>query len=103
LEKFTKISKISFFKIQIGNQFSLGLTENGKLYGWGRKFFLGFCEEGNQYEPRLIEKFEKNKIIQIAAGNEHILVLAEKKTNLNLPEENQLAELSLDDTLILTG
>ena len=45
------------------------------LYGWGRKAFLGVLDEGNYYRP---EKLKFEKCLKIAAGAEHILLLAEK-------------------------
>ena len=37
LKEFQLTSKMSFVKVELGREFSLGLTNDGKLYGWGRK------------------------------------------------------------------
>lgn len=65
------------------------------MYGWGRKAFLGVLDEGNYYRP---EKLKFEKCLKIAAGAEHILLLAEKAEK----NETVLLDQSIDDTLIIT-
>ena len=61
-------SFIFIFLVDCGNDFSLGIDENDKLWGWGRKLFLGFFEDGSQTDPVMIERFKENNVIQTACG-----------------------------------
>lgn len=63
-----KKTRQSIFSVDCGNDFSLGIDENGKLWGWGRKLFLGFFEDGSQTEPVMIKRFKENNVIQTACG-----------------------------------
>lgn len=66
-------------RISQGGLHSLILTESGKVYSFGCGMYgcLGHGDERDQALPRLIKKIKDKKIIDISAGNNHSLLVAE--------------------------
>ena len=81
----TKIEMLSsnqIKKLDTGEEFSLCLTENGRVLTWGRytSNVLGHGEDGNLHVPLIINALEDSQIIDAVAGASHCLALT--KTNI---------------------
>ena len=88
----TRIESLSEYKIiniACGDSHSMAVDSEGRLYAWGAAACgqLGLeilnnlpkDGEGNPYEPepKLVNFFENIKVISVACGEAHTLVLAE--------------------------
>jgi len=62
-----------------GGQFTAALTADGELYTWGNGRFgrLGLGSAANQSSPTLVEDLVDEKVIEVAAGEFHMLALTE--------------------------
>ena len=65
---YKKLSKQKLILVDCGSDFSFGIDKNGKLFGWGRKLFLGQYDDGSQLEPIQIEQFADHNCIQVSCG-----------------------------------
>ncbi|ROW03537.1 hypothetical protein VSDG_01273 [Cytospora chrysosperma] len=86
---------IKFVKVVASDSASFALTEDGRVYGWGTfrssDGILGFTKDILvQKEPYLLP--ESKKIVDIAAGSNHVLTLDNKGKveSWGAPEQNQL-------------
>eukprot|EP00339_Tiarina_fusa_P000836 CAMPEP_0117042184 /NCGR_PEP_ID=MMETSP0472-20121206/29396_1 /TAXON_ID=693140 ORGANISM="Tiarina fusus, Strain LIS" /NCGR_SAMPLE_ID=MMETSP0472 /ASSEMBLY_ACC=CAM_ASM_000603 /LENGTH=900 /DNA_ID=CAMNT_0004753363 /DNA_START=725 /DNA_END=3425 /DNA_ORIENTATION=+ len=66
-------------KIDTGEEFSLCLTENGRVLTWGRfnSNVLGHGEDGHLHVPLIINALEEVHIIDVSAGASHCLALSD--------------------------
>ena len=81
VDKITQIkTKLKFMDICCGNNHTLGLDCNGKIWswGWGLHGQLGHGDTNNRYIPTQIKyfKYKNIKIIQISCGRGHNLLLS---------------------------
>ena len=55
----------------------IGLTADGKCYGWGYNDFgrLGIGNAANAFTPQLIEGMANKTVIQVSCGSSHTLVI----------------------------
>jgi E3 ubiquitin-protein ligase HERC2 len=69
-------SDVDFVKVFCGAQFSIALSDNNKIYSWGKGeyFRLGHGNEQNYNLPKLVENLSKEKITDVAVGTLHVLV-----------------------------
>jgi len=69
-------------KLDAGEEFSLCLTETGRVLSWGRynSNVLGHGEDGHLHIPLIIAAIEELNIIDIAAGASHCLALTDNGT-----------------------
>lgn len=74
--KFPADVKITF--VAAGQDFSLAITDAGRLYSWGSGSFgaLGHGDEKDVSEPRLIAAVSGRQFKRVAAGAYHTLALA---------------------------
>ncbi|ROW01334.1 hypothetical protein VMCG_05943 [Cytospora schulzeri] len=86
---------IKFVKVVASDSASFALTEDGRVYGWGTfrssDGILGFTKDVLvQKEPVLLP--ESKKIVEIAAGSNHVMTLNHKGKveSWGAPEQNQL-------------
>ncbi|KAK7747479.1 hypothetical protein SLS53_001734 [Cytospora paraplurivora] len=86
---------IKFVKVVASDSASFALTEDGRVYGWGTfrssDGILGFTKDILvQKEPYLLP--ESKKIVDIAAGSNHVMTLNNKGKveSWGAPEQNQL-------------
>ncbi|KUI53484.1 Protein pim1 [Cytospora mali] len=86
---------IKFAKVVASDSASFALTEDGRVYGWGTfrssDGILGFTKDILvQKEPFLLP--ESKKIVDIAAGSNHVMTLDNKGKveSWGAPEQNQL-------------
>ena len=70
-----------FVKFSCGSYHTLGLTNDGTLYSWGLNNYgqLGLGDNEDRVAPELIptEAFDNLKIVDLASGEHHSIVLAE--------------------------
>ncbi len=66
--------------IAAGEYHSLVATKNGKLYtfGYNQSGQLGHNNTENYCKPKLVESMKEHKIIQVAGGRLHSLILDSK-------------------------
>ena len=66
-----------------GTEHTLALTANGKVYAWGSNQY-GVLGVGNHFpfteQPSLVEKLERQTVVQISAGDKHSLFLTAQGT-----------------------
>lgn len=63
-------------QVACGQQHSLALTNDGKVYSWGLGVFgqLGHSRLSDEASPTLIQHLEGYRIVQVACGAHHSLV-----------------------------
>jgi RCC1 and BTB domain-containing protein len=56
------------------------ITENGQLYGMGRNNFyqIGLPDISNYKKPTLVEALKDKRVVQVACGQEHCIVLTDE-------------------------
>jgi alpha-tubulin suppressor-like RCC1 family protein len=67
-------------KVAAGYSFTLAVTEEGRVYGWGYndKMQLGVGHRLNQEEPQLIKLLGHERVVDVACGQQHSLALTEQ-------------------------
>ena len=67
--------------VAAGGQHSLVVSATGRLYsfGAGGDGRLGHGEHSNELAPRLVEKLEGVRVLEVAAGEHHSLALCDGK------------------------
>ena len=63
--------------VAVGDGTSFAITGSGELYSWGRGRYgcLGHGGEANESIPRLVERFDRIRVKQVACGRWHCLLL----------------------------
>lgn len=78
------LEEIKITQIAAGDSISAALSTDGKVYAWGTfrdsRGVLGYDAKGTmiQEKPTLIDGLAKEKIVQIAAGANHLMAINEK-------------------------
>ena len=63
------LEQYEIFRICCGDYFSLALTDDGKVFGWGRNNSGQLCEQSEEvvFKPSLLKELSNYKIVQIGA------------------------------------
>ncbi|XP_066478199.1 E3 ubiquitin-protein ligase HERC2 isoform X5 [Tiliqua scincoides] len=74
-----KLQDLDVVKVRCGSQFSVALTKDGQVYSWGKgdNQRLGHGTEEHVRYPKLLEGLQGKKVVDVAAGSTHCLVLTE--------------------------
>ncbi|XP_015606913.1 E3 ubiquitin-protein ligase HERC2 isoform X2 [Cephus cinctus] len=74
-----KLLDINVVKVYCGGQFSAALTAYGEVYTWGKgdSYRLGHGNEEHVRYPKIVEALKGKKVIDLSAGNMHVLALTE--------------------------
>nr|XP_014343905.1 PREDICTED: E3 ubiquitin-protein ligase HERC2 [Latimeria chalumnae] len=74
-----KLQDLNIVKACCGSQFSVALTKDGEVYSWGKgdNQRLGHGTDEHVRYPKLIDTLQGTKIIDVAVGSTHCLVLTE--------------------------
>lgn len=83
-------------------QYHNAVVANGQLYTWGWGVFgqLGHGTIENHFTPKIVKFFDDKKILQIALGHNHTMVLCVDKsesTSLYVFGSNHFGQLGLND------
>ena len=71
-----EFENINISQIYAGDYFSLALTEEGKLFGWGRSDHHELLSDDEMIpKPKIIQSLNCYKIVQVAAGSNHVIAL----------------------------
>ncbi|MDR1067072.1 MAG: S8 family serine peptidase [Clostridiales bacterium] len=101
--KVIKPSGVSFVDIAAGGDFSLALSADGQVYGWGRNDFnkISSSSETNIYEATAIAGL--SDIVEIAAGAGHGLALQSGGAVLKSFGQNASGQLGKGNLTAYTG
>lgn len=90
-----EFENINISQIYAGDYFSLALTEEGKLFGWGRSDHHELLiDEEMIPKPRIIQSLNHYKIVQVAAGSNHVIAL-DKSGSIIVWGDNSHGQLGL--------
>ena len=94
--KYEKSEKINIIDIKCGGEHSLFLSSNNNLYACGHGYLgqLGFGNDKNINKPLIVKSLTNKKIIEIAAGWSHSMVLT-SKGNIYTTGCNKYGELGI--------
>lgn len=70
-------------QIAVGEFHSVALSSSGEVYSWGRDYggvahhcgSLGHSEKGDVAQPKIIDFFKGQQVVQIVSGSHHCLAL----------------------------
>ncbi|THF81683.1 RCC1 domain-containing protein [Cohnella fermenti] len=93
-------------QVVAGNYYSLGLSENGKVYSWGLntnyQLGLGTSQSSILYSMTLVSSIENVAITQLAAGSAHVLAL-DSSGNVYAWGYNYYSQLGMNGTASLSS
>ena len=94
--KYEKSEKINIIDIKCGGEHSLFLSSNNNLYACGHGYLgqLGFGNDKNINKPLIVKSLTNKKIIEIAAGWSHSMVLT-SEGNIYTTGCNKYGELGI--------
>ncbi|XP_048453850.1 E3 ubiquitin-protein ligase HERC2 [Rhincodon typus] len=74
-----KLQDLDIIKVRCGSQFSVAITKDGQIYTWGKGDTqrLGHGTEEHVRYPKLLECLQGKKVIDVAVGSTHCMVLTE--------------------------
>ncbi|XP_061744248.1 E3 ubiquitin-protein ligase HERC2 isoform X2 [Nerophis ophidion] len=74
-----KLQDLDVVKVCCGSQFSLALTKDGQVYTWGKgdNQRLGHGSDEHVRYPKLLDSLQGKKVVDVAVGSSHCLVLTE--------------------------
>ena len=72
-----ELEALQVANIYAGDYFSLALTEEGALFGWGRSENHELLQSDCIYRPKLLPGMSQHKIVQVACGSCHVIALTE--------------------------
>lgn len=71
-------AKERFKKVACGVNYSMGLSQTGRVYFWGNfKYFLDLKRRKDVEEPMIISKLESTEVIDIGASFKYCVALVE--------------------------
>ena len=98
------ISGVKIVKVSCGNNFTLGLSSEGKVYSWGsgKHGVLGHGDDHQRHTQEMIESLKGVKIVDINAGFWHCGVVSETG-DLYMFGKNEFGALGLKTKKIAQG
>ncbi|XP_041055229.1 E3 ubiquitin-protein ligase HERC2 isoform X4 [Carcharodon carcharias] len=74
-----KLQDLDIIKVRCGSQFSVAITKDGQIYTWGKGDTqrLGHGTEEHVRYPKLLECLQGKKVVDVAVGSTHCMVLTE--------------------------
>lgn len=84
------LTKEFIVKISTGIYFTIALTSTGRVYSWGKSNYgqLGHAIEDYCGDPQQIDDLDQVFVLDIAAGDAHVLALGDVMTEMNGQERS---------------